>query len=72
MKSGRVLLVLAFLYALHYDFWLWQRPEIVMGLPIELWYQLTYCVLVALILALLLRQSWFQDQDIGSPDSTDP
>lgn len=72
MKSGRVLLILALLYLLHYDFWLWHKPEIVMGLPVELWYQLTYCGLVAFILALLLRRSWLQNPDIDSPDSIDP
>lgn len=72
MKSGRVLLVLATLYALHFDFWLWRKSEIVMGLPIEMWYQLIYCLLVACVLALLIGKNWFQAQSVDTPDSTDP
>lgn len=72
MRIRLVLIVLALLYLLHYDFWLWQRPEIVLGLPIGLLYQLAYCLVIACALALLLHQFWSQGSSSGSADPTDP
>lgn len=72
MRIRLVLIVLALLYLLHYDFWLWQRPEIVLGLPIGLLYQLAYCFVIAFALALLLHQFWNQGSSSGSADPTDP
>ena len=72
MRSSLVLIVLALLYLLHYDFWLWRRPEIVLGLPVGLLYQLAYCLLVAFVLALLLDKTWNRHRDSGSPGPTDP
>lgn len=45
------------LFALHQDFWNWQRPELVLGLPAGLLYHLLYCFVVAIYMALLLRFS---------------
>ena len=72
MRRSLVVIVLAVLYLLHYDFWLWRKPDIVLGLPVGLLYQLTYCIVIALALTLLLGKAWNQDQDSESPDPTDP
>jgi hypothetical protein len=45
------------LFALHQDFWNWQRSELVMGLPVGLLYHFLYCFAVAIYMALLLRLS---------------
>jgi len=55
LKKSLVFIVLTALYLLHFDFWLWQRPEIVWGLPIGLLYHFGYCLLVAVVLAWLIR-----------------
>ena len=52
-----LILGLLVLFALHQDFWNWQRPEIVLGLPAGLLYHLLYCVAVSIYMALLLRFS---------------
>ena len=66
MRAGSVLVVVSILYLLHFDFWLWNRPEIVLGLPLELWYQLGYCLLVSAVLALILRRGWKAGQESGT------
>lgn len=71
MRRSLVVVVLAVLYLLHYDFWMWRNPDIVLGLPVGLLYQLTYCVVIALALALLLSRAWNQDQGAESPDPID-
>ena len=62
MKRSIVFLVLLSLYLLHYDFWFWQRPEIVLGLPIGLLYHLVYCLAISLVLALLIRYATRREQ----------
>lgn len=53
--------VLLALYLLHFDFWLWQRPELILGLPVGLLYHVVYCVGISVILALLLYTAWQRD-----------
>lgn len=55
MKRALILLCLVTLYLLHFDFWLWQRPDVVFGLPVGLLYHFVYCFVVAAVLAWLLR-----------------
>lgn len=55
MKRSSIFLVLLSLYLLHFDFWLWQRPDVVLGLPVGLLYHFLYCFVVAIALALLIR-----------------
>ena len=58
MKRSLVLLVILALYLLHYDFWLWRRPDMVLGLPVGLIYHFSYCFAVSFVLALLVRFAW--------------
>lgn len=55
MKRSILFLVILSLYVLHFDFWLWQRPEVVLGLPVGLLYHFVYCVGVSFALAVLIR-----------------
>lgn len=53
-----VVLIFAVLFLLHNDFWLWQQPQLVLGLPAGLIYHLAYCLLVSIVMALFLRRAW--------------
>ena len=55
LKPSRVLVVLAVLYSLHFDFWFWQRSDLVLGIPVGLLYHLGYCLVLSLALGLLIR-----------------
>jgi len=61
LKTIVVSAVLLALYLLHFDFWLWQRPELILGLPVGLLYHVVYCVGISVILALLLYTAWQRD-----------
>jgi len=58
LKRPLFFLALLSLYLLHYDFWLWQRPEVVLGLPVGLLYHFVYCLVVSIVLALLIPFAW--------------
>jgi hypothetical protein len=42
-------------YLLHNDIWLWGDSTIVLGLPASLLYHVVYCLVVAGLMALLVR-----------------
>jgi hypothetical protein len=52
-------LVLAFL--LRNDFWQWDDPRLVGGLPVGLTYHIAFCVATALLMWLLVRFAWPDD-----------
>ena len=60
-KQHGGLLVVAILYLLHFDFWLWQRPDLVLGLPVGLLYHVLYCLGVSAVLAVLVRFTRIRD-----------
>jgi hypothetical protein len=43
------------LYLLHNDWWLWNRDGRLLGLPVGLAYQVAFCLLVIVWMALLVR-----------------
>jgi len=55
LKQSLLFLGILSLYLLHFDFWLWQRPEVVLGLPVGLLYHFVYCLVVSFALAVLIR-----------------
>lgn len=63
MKGRAILLwiAIAVLFLLHNDFWLWDDPRRLLGLPIGLTYHLAYCLAVAAVLAALLPRSLRDD-----------
>lgn len=62
MKSTfarRLLYVALFvLYLLHNDLWLWDDPQLLLGLPIGLLYHIGFCLAAALMMALLVNYAW--------------
>ena len=46
------------LFLLHNDFWFWDSPKVVLGLPIGLVYHIGYCVAAAVLMALTINHVW--------------
>ena len=58
---------LVVLFLLHNDFWLWDNPEQVLGLPIGLLYHIGFCVAAAILMALVVSYAWpryLRDEDV--------
>lgn len=64
-----VALILALI--LHNDFWWWDDPRFLLGLPIGLTYHLLYCLALSLLFGLLVRQAWPAELD-GDADGQQP
>ena len=43
---------------LHNDFWFWQTPQIVFGLPVGLLYHILYCLAASLLMISLVKYAW--------------
>ena len=57
---------LAVLFLLHNDFWLWDNPKVLLGLPIGLIYHIGFCVAASLLMVLIINQAWpnhLQEED---------
>ena len=72
MSRVAVLVVLILLYLLHFDFWFWHDSQVVLGLPVGLLYHVLYCLLVAGMLALILRSMRVSGRDRHSSDAVEP
>jgi hypothetical protein len=46
------------LYLLHNDWWFWNDPRIVLGLPVGLTYHIGYNIAAAVLMFLLVRFAW--------------
>lgn len=59
-RRGAAWLVVALvlLALLHHDFWFWDEPRWVLGLPAGLLYHVLYCVAAAALMALAVRRAW--------------
>ena len=54
------------LFLLHNDFWLWDNPQRVLGLPIGLFYHIGYCIAAAILMMLIINHalpSQLQDEE---------
>ena len=50
-------------YLLHNDTWLRGDSTLVLGLPVSLLYHVVYCLVVAALMAMLVRFAWpFSDR----------
>ena len=47
--------LLVLLLLLHNDFWFWETPQIVLGLPIGLLYHIGFCLVAALLMAAFVK-----------------
>ena len=59
-------IALAVLFLLHNDFWLWDNPKVVLGLPIGLLYHIGFCVAAAILMLLTIKHAFpshLQDED---------
>lgn len=50
--------LLVLLFILHNDFWLWETPQIVLGLPVGLLYHLVFCLAASLLMFSLVKFTW--------------
>ena len=50
--------VLAALYLLHNDLWLWDNPLLIVGIPVGLAYHVVFCVAASLVMLGLVRYAW--------------
>ena len=60
MPTATAALIVAALYVLHQDIWLWRdaRPFVLGVLPIGLFYHAAYTVATSLVLVALVRLLW--------------
>jgi hypothetical protein len=56
--------LLALLYVLHNDWWLWSDRSLVAGLPVGLAYHVVYMIVTAGALAFLVRSAWPSHLDV--------
>ena len=56
---------LLLVFLLHNDFWLWDDAGLIGGMPVGLVYHIGYCLVVALLMALLVGFAWPEDLDPG-------
>ena len=59
-------IALVILFLLHNDFWLWDNPKVVLGLPIGLLYHIGFCVAAAILMMLIINHalpSQFQNEE---------
>ena len=50
--------LIAAMYVLHNDWWLWSDRTIVAGLPVGLGYHVLYMIVSAGVLAVVVRLAW--------------
>ena len=46
------------LFVLHNDFWLWDDPRMVLGLPVGLTYHAVFCIAATVVMWLLVTYAW--------------
>ncbi|MCE2393397.1 hypothetical protein J4G02_02150 [Candidatus Poribacteria bacterium] len=46
------------LFLLHNDFWFWNNPKVVAGLPIGLLYHIGFCFAAAILMVLTINYAW--------------
>jgi len=57
-KQWLALSLLAVMYVLHNDWWLWGDSTLVAGLPVGLGYHVVYMFVTALVLAIVVGLAW--------------
>ena len=58
VRSLLLYAALVVLYLLHNDFWLWNDPRLVLGLPAGLAYHIGFCIAASVVLTLLVMYAW--------------
>jgi len=57
-RRGLAYAALIVLLLLHDDFWLWNDGSLILGLPAGLTYHVAYCLVAAVVLAVVVRLDW--------------
>ena len=68
---ARVYWALALVYLLHNDWWLWSVNRRFAGLPAGLAYHLSYCLVVVLCMALLVKYAWPRGLPVKPDEDSD-
>ncbi|MCE2403015.1 hypothetical protein J4G08_19335 [Candidatus Poribacteria bacterium] len=50
--------LIVLLFILHNDFWFWETPQIVLGLPVGLLYHILFCLAASLLMFSLVKFVW--------------
>ena len=50
--------LLVVLFILHNDFWFWETPQLVLGLPVGLLYHIVFCLAASLLMFSLVKFVW--------------
>ena len=59
MKAKWVFAALAILFfMLHKDFWLWENPSLILGIPIGLFYHICLCLGLSVVMYFVTRKYW--------------
>ena len=58
LGGAAVAVLLAALFLLHQDVWLWRDGRLVLGLPVGLAYHVAYCFAAALVLGRAVQWAW--------------
>ena len=51
-------LAIIVLYLLHNDFWLWDQPTLMLGIPVGLLYHIGFCIVTSILMMMLVKYSW--------------
>ncbi len=51
----RLYFLLVLLFLLHNDFWFWETPQLVFGMPVGLLYHIAFCLAATLLMAALVK-----------------
>ena len=71
VARGLLYAALVLLLALHNDFWQWDDPTRVLGLPIGFVYHIGYCVAAALLMLLFVIFAWPSHLEVKDDEEDD-
>ncbi len=47
--------LIVLLFLLHNDFWFWETPQLILGLPVGLLYHIGFCIAVTVLMAIFVK-----------------
>ena len=53
-----VMLLIPTLVVLFENFWLWDNDSLILGLPVNLLYHISFCVVVAAVMLVVVKRAW--------------
>ncbi len=52
------MLLIPILVVLFENFWLWDNDSLILGLPVNLLYHISFCVVVAAVMLVVVKRAW--------------